>query len=209
MEGTKLQLRCAKSIHGKWLSIRFSSLPVSAIRWLTISRVPKELISRFVKLCPTCQVRRGSARPSPPDSDHDSYMHTRSPGLISPPQSRRESIATRRSSISLHSPIALVGGTSEFQRQNRWMIAAQPSQASSTAPPTNLPATTYNTLPTNPSMSGLSSLNNTHGPNGNHMNFNTSVHTDNQSSYSPNGIRFAHTSQSAFPYQSMKQEGHY
>ena len=162
-----------------------------------------------MKLCPTCQVRRGSARTSPPDSERDSYMHTRSPGLISPPQSRRDSIATRKSSVSMQSPVALVGGTSEFQRQNRWMTPAQPSQSSNTAPSTNLPASTYNTLPTNSSMTALTSSNNTHGPSGNHMNFNSPVHNDNQSSYNSNGLRFAHTSQSAFPYQSMKQESHY
>lgn len=32
------------------------------------SWVPKELISRFVKICPTCQVRRGGSRLTPPNS---------------------------------------------------------------------------------------------------------------------------------------------
>ncbi|OKL58818.1 hypothetical protein UA08_05818 [Talaromyces atroroseus] len=36
------------------------------------SWVPKELISRFVKICPTCQVRRGGAHLSPPDSRRNS-----------------------------------------------------------------------------------------------------------------------------------------
>lgn len=58
------------------------------------SRVPKELISRFVKSCPTCQVRRGGSRLTPPNSRRGSPrldMMPRSPKLPSPPSSRRES----------------------------------------------------------------------------------------------------------------------
>ncbi|KAJ5044090.1 hypothetical protein NUH16_000887 [Penicillium rubens] len=57
-------------------------------------RVPKELISRFVKICPTCQVRRGGSRLTPPNSRRSSprlEMVSRSPKLPSPPISRRES----------------------------------------------------------------------------------------------------------------------
>lgn len=57
-------------------------------------RVPKELISRFVKICPTCQVRRGGSRLTPPNSRRGSprlEMPSRSPKLPSPPISRRES----------------------------------------------------------------------------------------------------------------------
>ena len=38
------------------------------------SWVPKELISRFVKLCPTCQVRRGSRVSSSPSKSEPDYM---------------------------------------------------------------------------------------------------------------------------------------
>ncbi|KAJ5562271.1 hypothetical protein N7461_001032 [Penicillium sp. DV-2018c] len=58
------------------------------------SWVPKELISRFVKICPTCQVRRGGSRLTPPNSRRSSprlEMIPRSPKLPSPPISRRES----------------------------------------------------------------------------------------------------------------------
>ncbi|KAJ5191189.1 uncharacterized protein N7498_010174 [Penicillium cinerascens] len=58
------------------------------------SWVPKELISRFVKICPTCQVRRGGSRLTPPNSRRGSPrldMIPRSPKLPSPPISRRES----------------------------------------------------------------------------------------------------------------------
>lgn len=57
-------------------------------------RVPKELISRFVKICPTCQVRRGGSRLTPPNSRRSSprlELVPRSPKLPSPPISRRES----------------------------------------------------------------------------------------------------------------------
>ncbi|KAJ6188919.1 hypothetical protein N7519_003827 [Penicillium mononematosum] len=53
-----------------------------------------ELISRFVKICPTCQVRRGGSRLTPPNSRRSSprlEMVSRSPKLPSPPISRRES----------------------------------------------------------------------------------------------------------------------
>lgn len=56
--------------------------------------MPKELISRFVKICPTCQVRRGGSRLTPPNSRRSSprlEMVPRSPKLPSPPVSRRES----------------------------------------------------------------------------------------------------------------------
>ncbi|KAJ6000096.1 hypothetical protein N7481_000505 [Penicillium waksmanii] len=59
------------------------------------SWVPKELISRFVKICPTCQVRRGGSRLTPPNSRRGSprleMMPRSSPKLPSPPISRRES----------------------------------------------------------------------------------------------------------------------
>ncbi|GES65612.1 hypothetical protein ATEIFO6365_0012000400 [Aspergillus terreus] len=58
------------------------------------SWVPKELISRFVKICPTCQVRRGGPRLTPPNSRRSSPrldMVPRSPKLPSPPMSRRDS----------------------------------------------------------------------------------------------------------------------
>ncbi|PWY79533.1 hypothetical protein BO70DRAFT_316065 [Aspergillus heteromorphus CBS 117.55] len=58
------------------------------------SWVPKELISRFVKICPTCQVRRGGSRLTPPSSRRSSprlEVASRSPKLPSPPISRRDS----------------------------------------------------------------------------------------------------------------------
>lgn len=58
------------------------------------ARVPKELISRFVKSCPTCQVRRGGSRLTPPNSRRGSPrldLMPRSPKLPSPPISRRDS----------------------------------------------------------------------------------------------------------------------
>ena len=64
-------------------------------RVLTTPRVPKELISRFVKLCPTCQIRRGVSHLTPPNSQKGSpglETACHSPKLPSPPTSRRESI---------------------------------------------------------------------------------------------------------------------
>ena len=202
MGETRPLLRFVKYTHG---TSRIFSLDF--IQSANISRVPKELISRFVKLCPTCQVRRGgaSARASPPDSDRDSYMQTRSPGgLISPPQSRRESIGTRTSSMSMQSPAALGGAVaSDFQRQNRWMTPTQ-STHSSNSTLSSLSSSIYSTMPANPSMSAISSLNSIHGPNSSHANFNTPVHNENQGAYNSNALRFTHNPQSGFPYLNMK-----
>ncbi|KAJ5495603.1 hypothetical protein N7539_000719 [Penicillium diatomitis] len=58
------------------------------------SWVPKELISRFVKICPTCQVRRGGSRLTPPNSRRGSprlELIPRSPKLPSPPIVKRDS----------------------------------------------------------------------------------------------------------------------
>ncbi|KAF4770807.1 hypothetical protein HAV15_012818 [Penicillium sp. str.  len=56
------------------------------------SWVPKELIARFVKICPTCQVRRGGSRLMPPTSRRSpSRLVSRPLKLPSPPISRRES----------------------------------------------------------------------------------------------------------------------
>ncbi|KJF60553.1 uncharacterized protein CIMG_06334 [Coccidioides immitis RS] len=63
------------------------------------SWVPKELISRFVKICPTCQVRRGGSRLTPPNSCRSSPKLdvVPPPPILSPPDSRRESIISRSS----------------------------------------------------------------------------------------------------------------
>lgn len=75
-------------------SCSFSLLILSKSQVNHQSRVPKELISRFVKICPTCQVRRGGARLTPPSSRRSSprlEVLSRSPKLPSPPMSRRDS----------------------------------------------------------------------------------------------------------------------
>ncbi|PGH30001.1 hypothetical protein GX50_07248 [[Emmonsia] crescens] len=66
------------------------------------SWVPKELISRFVKICPTCQVRRGGSRLTPPNSRRSSPKLTTlpNPQLLSPPGSRRDSVIGRPSVAS-------------------------------------------------------------------------------------------------------------
>ncbi|KAL4866415.1 hypothetical protein BDV12DRAFT_187483 [Aspergillus spectabilis] len=81
------------------------------------SWVPKELISRFVKICPTCQVRRGGTRLTPPSSRRSSPrldMSSRSPKLPSPPISRRQSAIS--GSLSLERP-----QIEYFHQQNSWV----------------------------------------------------------------------------------------
>ncbi|KAI1619503.1 hypothetical protein EDD37DRAFT_208265 [Exophiala viscosa] len=96
------------------------------------SWVPKELISRFVKLCPTCQVRRGTARNSPPESvkSADTRMNTQSPDNIGVASSRKNSMSSRQSLASVTLPLQSAGFNSSatFQQQNRWMTPLPPQQ---------------------------------------------------------------------------------
>ncbi|KAL3470413.1 hypothetical protein BJX99DRAFT_267490 [Aspergillus californicus] len=85
------------------------------------SWVPKELISRFVKICPTCQVRRGGTRLTPPNSRRGSppfEISSRSPKLPSPPLSRRQSAITRP--VSLQRP-----QLSYLHQQSNWVDSAR------------------------------------------------------------------------------------
>ncbi|KAL2415348.1 hypothetical protein ABEF91_004990 [Exophiala dermatitidis] len=96
------------------------------------SWVPKELISRFVKLCPTCQVRRGT-RNSPPESEKspETRMEEQSPEAISTTNSRKNSTASRQLNTNANLPLQTAGFNSSptFQQQNRWMTPLQPPQA--------------------------------------------------------------------------------
>lgn len=86
--------------------------------------MPKELISRFVKLCPTCQVRRGTARNSPPESE-------RSPETRINSHSSEEMLS--RSTVVNNSTVPFLSvelpGSATFQQQNRWITPLSPQQA--------------------------------------------------------------------------------
>ncbi|KEF63874.1 uncharacterized protein A1O9_01852 [Exophiala aquamarina CBS 119918] len=96
-------------------------------------RVPKELISRFVKLCPTCQVRRGPNRNSPPDSERSPEVMTeaQSPDVPSGSSSRRNTSTHRQipSSENLSSQAGFAT-SSTFEQQNRWMTPLPPQDVS-------------------------------------------------------------------------------
>jgi hypothetical protein len=105
----------------------------------SILRVPKELISRFVKLCPTCRVRRGTARTSPTGSDKGSpdHMDAQSQSeMHSPPDSRGSSIVSRQYSVSSELPFRQTSYNTTFQSQNRWM--SSDPQAQSYSGPVNV-----------------------------------------------------------------------
>ncbi|RMZ83389.1 hypothetical protein DV737_g1728, partial [Chaetothyriales sp. CBS 132003] len=91
------------------------------------SWVPKELISRFIKLCPTCKVRRGQNRGSIQTPDKQSPEEYGDCAEVCSPSktSRRESEATKRSSVSMPSPLQMQGSSSLFAHQNRWMTTSQ------------------------------------------------------------------------------------
>lgn len=97
---------------------------------LTLYRVPKELISRFVKLCPTCQVRRGMNRNSPPNEGKSppDFNDTDSPpdDDEAPTKARRESSISTQETSFLDMPAQLVNGSPMFQNQNRWLSGFQP-----------------------------------------------------------------------------------
>lgn len=96
-------------------------------------RVPKELISRFVKLCPTCKARRGTARTSPTVSDKDSVsdcMDIQSPPeMLSPYESRRSDVGGRQCSLSSGAQVQQATYSSAFQSQNRWMSSVPQAQS--------------------------------------------------------------------------------
>lgn len=79
-------------------------MPPICVRRLTTkkkSRVPKELISRFVKICPTCQIRRGGLHLTPPNSRRGSprlEATLPSPKLLSPPPPPLPDLMYRRKS---------------------------------------------------------------------------------------------------------------
>lgn len=111
------------------------SLVISTIRKCWSNRVPKELISRFVKLCPTCRERRGAVgsgddENSPSNAKATTSMTTMAniiPRNLS--DQVRSSLKRRRSgSINdngitndLDIPAQLVNSSSAFQKQNRWL----------------------------------------------------------------------------------------
>lgn len=85
-------------------------------------RIPKELIARFIKLCPTCRNRRGikpvvSFGDTRRSIDGDSPLDNDESAL----QSRRDSTATSQCSTMVCSPSRFPEGSPTFQNQNRWM----------------------------------------------------------------------------------------
>ena len=98
---TKRLLKFDGFTHGEQYSRRLVTLGSSSFID-TSHRVPKELISRFVKICPTCQVRRGGSRLTPPNSRRSSphlELMPRSPRYLSPPLFRRESVLSGQGSM--------------------------------------------------------------------------------------------------------------
>lgn len=121
VDATRHRLKLGESIHGK----SFQCLSSQTDNF----RVPKELISRFVKLCPTCQIRRGLNRSSPeeqnspPEIDDDGADE-----MESPIKRRRQSVANNRENEMVDMPMQLAHGSPVFQSQNRWLSDFHPPQ---------------------------------------------------------------------------------
>lgn len=88
--------------------------------------MPKELISRFVKICPTCQIRRGMNRGSPQDDEKSPPDFADDPSRETSPRtkSRQDSVMSTQDPVDM--PMQLVNGSSTFQSQNRWLSDFQP-----------------------------------------------------------------------------------
>ncbi|KIW18184.1 hypothetical protein PV08_02472 [Exophiala spinifera] len=122
------------------------------------SWVPKELISRFVKLCPTCQVRRGTARNSPPELERspETRVNSHSPEDGGVSESRKSSTSTRSTAVNnVTLPLLSAGfpSSAAFQQQNRWMTPLSPQQDTLEINPVgsnNIKHEVYNTIPPMP-----------------------------------------------------------
>lgn len=131
------------------------------------NRVPKELISRFVKSCPTCQVRRGATQISSsfdPGEDEPSSQISQKPSLE---VSLKKASELLHPSSSLDMPLKTAGfnTTSTFEQQNRWMTPLSPqetmpdrdSSITAITANNNMSTEIYNTAP--PSMASCSNGN--------------------------------------------------
>ena len=179
-------------------------------------RVPKELISRFVKLCPTCQVRRGAGRSSPPESEKSPEDYTQSPETASP-ISRRDSLATKRSSVTSHSPLSMAGFGSTFQQQNRWMTPIQPLETkynpADTYPTSTMSSANYSTYENSsavPHSTMGSSHNSTHYSRGlNQMSFSSSNTSSPTMGFPSSNVRSTNNWHTSQPGYGIKREQHY
>ena len=142
-------------------------------------RVPKELISRFVKLCPTCQARRGSnSQPSPPISPMNIsalYSPPQSPAMLSPPASRRDSLLSRHSSVFPSSPVTTNMYGSQYQG-SQWLSSGQaihnPGASNGMMSPSSLSNVSQTGLPLNFTSSSLQN-----GSVGSHRSYSSSYDT--------------------------------
>jgi hypothetical protein len=109
-EETRLRSKSAACTHGSTTSF-FSRLR------LTLLRVPKELISRFVKMCPTCRIRRPTQQE--PESAAEDKMNLSDDDCADSPIARGSAVATYKREPGSIQPA--IGFSSAFAQQNRWM----------------------------------------------------------------------------------------
>jgi len=143
---------------------------------MSVHRVPKELISRFVKICPTCKTRRGSnshvSPPTSPKNTSSAYSSPQSPGMLSSPVSRRDSLLSRHSSIYPSSPVSTNIYGSHYQG-SQWFSSPQYDHNSGAVHPGS-----SNSMGSNPSMANMNQ-------NGLPMNYSSEYHNGSVSSHRP------------------------
>ncbi|KAJ9604584.1 hypothetical protein H2200_010697 [Cladophialophora chaetospira] len=172
------------------------------------SWVPKELISRFVKLCPTCQVRRGTSRNTPPESEvasPEAKTDVSPTRTYSAATSRKNSTVSGFTMTGASLPLLTAGfkSSSAFQQQNRWMTPLQPQTDGNHVSPTSLHNRSsrhdsYNTMPpmplncTNGNSSGLnfSSVNSYSNTNGSSTAYNSSSLAHSAHGHVPTGSAY-------------------
>lgn len=134
VDGTKPPLKSGGSTHGSYWGI----LAFWVLLLNTMYRVPKELISRFVKLCPTCQVRRGTSRNTPPHSEKGTEPCTDTNCSDETSGAYPRALSTSRTTTNRHphlSPSQHLQATNfkavsaVFEQQSRWMTPIQAQQS--------------------------------------------------------------------------------
>jgi hypothetical protein len=142
---------------------------------MSIHRVPKELISRFVKICPTCKTRRGSnshvSPPISPKNTSSTYSSPQSPGGLSSPVSRRDSLLSRHSSIFPSSPVSTNMYGSHYQG-SQWFSSPQYDHG-----PGAVHQGSSNAMGSNPSMANMG------GQNGLPISYSSDFHNGSVSSH--------------------------
>ena len=154
-------------------------------------------------------MRRGAGRNSPAESKESPETYTQSPATASP-TSRRDSLATKSSSITAHSPLSMAGFSSTFQQQNRWMTPIQPIETKYNpmeAYPTSTSVSAY-PLQESSNISSHSTMGTNYNRSLNHMSFASNTNLP-STGFPSSNVRSTNNWRTSPPGYSLKHEQHY